>query len=214
MAQTEIPEHFADQRLVEVLVQHHGVVDEGQLQAAGYSPAEIRRLVADRVLVPADAGGGGSFVFPDPALYIDMLVLNQWRLPEGIFGGRTALVFHDLTVTLPKEFDVCVPADRLDHICAVVPQDLGVRAFTLPEDLRTYGVTQVYPAQPGDVAVAMYAPAVAVAQTLADPYYMEETREDCVNTYVQDYGLDAALREAAERYGVGARLQALIPHWH
>ncbi len=75
-------------------------------------------------------------------------------------------------------------------------------------------MTQVYPAQPGDVAVTMYTPAVAVAQTLADPYYMEETREDCVNTYVQDYGLDAALLEAAARYGVEAKLQALIPPWH
>jgi hypothetical protein len=214
MAQTEIPEipeNFADQRLVEVLVRHHGVVDASQLQAADYSPAEIRHLLADRVLVPAETG---SYVFPDPALYIDMLVLVQWRLPEGIFGGRTALVFHDLSVVWPVQFDVCVPADLLDHVRAEVPQDLGVRAFTLPEDLRTYGVTPVYPAQPGDVAVAMYTPAVAVAQTLADPYYMEETREDCVNTYVQDYGLDAALLEAAARYGVEAKLQALIPHWH
>ena len=211
MSQTEIPEHFADQRLVEVLVQHQGLVDEEQLQVAGYSPAEIRHLLADRVLIPAEADG---YVFPDPTLYIDMLVLIQWSLPEAIFGGRTALVFHELTVTLPKEFDVCVPEDLLDRVPAEVPQHLGVRPFTLPEALRTYGVTRVYPAQPGDVPVAMYSPAVAVAQTLADPYYMEETREDCVNTYVQDYGLDAALREAAACYRVEARLQALLPHWH
>jgi hypothetical protein len=99
-------------------------------------------------------------------------------------------------------------ADQLDRLRAELPQELqelgeqGVRLFTLPEELRAYGVTRVYPAQPGDVAVAMYAPAVAVAQTLADPYYMEETREDCVSTYVQDYSLDAALREAAARYRV------------
>jgi hypothetical protein len=211
MTQTDISEHFADQRLVKVVVHHHGAVDEVQLRAAGYSPAEVRRLLADHVLVPDAAGG---YVFPDPGLYIDSLVVIQWRLPEGIFGGRTALIFHDLSVVWPVQFDVCVPADLLDDIRAEVPQDLGVRAFTLPEDLRTYGVTQVYPAQPGDVAVTMYTPAVAVAQTLADPYYMEETREDCVNTYVQDYGLDAALLEAAARYGVEAKLQALIPHWH
>lgn len=211
MAQTDIPEHFADQRLVGVLVRHHGAVDDGQLRAAGYAPAEIRQLLAARVLVPGEAG---SYVFPDPAVYIDMLVLVQWQIPEGIFGGRTALIFHDLSVVWPAQFDVCVPANRLEQSRAGVPQEFAVRPFTLPEDLRTYGVTQVYPAQPGDVAVAMYAPAVAVAQTLADPYYMEETREDCVNTYIQDHGLDTALREAVERYGVTAKLQALIPPWH
>lgn len=211
MPQTEIPEHFADERLIGVLVRHHGIVDDAQLRAAGYAPAEIRRLLADRVLVPAEPG---SYVFPDPALYIDSLVLIQWRLPEGIFGGRTALIFHDLSVVWPAQFDVCVPAELLDRVHARVPEDLGVRAFTLPEDLRTYGATHVYPEQPGDVPVAMYTPAVAVAQTLADPYYMEETREDCVNTYIQDYGLDAALLEAAARYGVDAKLQALTPHWH
>lgn len=213
MSQTEIPEHFADQRLVGVLVQHHGIVDEAQLRTAGYALAEVRQLLVDRVLVPADAGRAGKYVFPDPALYIDSLVLIQWRLPAGIFGGRTALIFHDLSVVWPVAIDVCVPADLLDHVHATMPHEFGVRPFTLSKDLRTYGVTQVYPAQPGDVAVAMYAPAVAVAQTLADPYYMEETREDCVNTYVQDYGLDAALHEAAARYGVGTKLQSLIPPW-
>lgn len=211
MAQTDIPEHFADQRLVGVLVRHHGVVEDGQLRAAGYAPAEIRQLLADRVLV---AGEARSYVFPDPALYIDMLVLIQWQIPEGIFGGRTALIFHELSVVWPAQFDVCVPANRLDHARATGLQELGVRPFTLPEHLRTYGVMPVYPAQPGDVAVAMYGPAVAVAQTLADQYYMEETREDCVNTYIQDYGLDDALLEASERYGVRAKLQTLIPPWH
>ena len=47
----------------------------------------------------------------------------------------------------------------------------------------------------------MYAPAVAVAQTLANPYFMEETQEDCGYTYVQDYSQDAALREAVAPMG-------------
>ncbi|HEV7126950.1 MAG TPA: hypothetical protein VGN32_05855 [Ktedonobacterales bacterium] len=213
MAQTDIPEHFADQRLVGVLVRHQGAVTARQLKAAGYSAGELRHLLADRVLVPTDASDDTVYGFPDPAVYIDMLVLVQWRLPEGIFGGRTALVFYDLTVTLPKGFDVCVPSALTDRERAVLPENLGVRPFTLPEALRTYGVTRVYPAQPGDVPVAMYTPSVAVAQTLADEYYMEETREDCVNTYVQDYGLDTALLEAAERYSVSERLQTLLPHW-
>src|SRR5260370_20659733 len=121
MAQTkipEIPENFADQRLVEVLVRHHGVVDASQLQAAGYSPAEIRHLLADRVLVPAETG---SYVFPDPALYIDMLVLAQWRLPEGIFGGRTALVFPHLSVVWPAQVDVWLPAALPPHRRPGVP---------------------------------------------------------------------------------------------
>jgi hypothetical protein len=206
----EIPEHFADQHLVEVLVHHHGVVDDDQLHAAGYSPAQIRQLLADRVLV---AGAAGGSVFPDPGLYLDSLVLIQWRLPAGIFGGRTALLFYDLSVVWPVQIDVCVPADLLDGVYTEVPGELGVRPFTLPQDLRSYGVTHVYPSQPGDVPVAMSAPAVAVAQTLADPSSMEETREDGVITYVQDVGLDAALQEAAARYGGEARLQALIPPW-
>lgn len=204
---TAIPQHFADQRLVGVLVRHHGTVAEDQLRAAGYSAARIRRLLTRHVLVPTKAGG---YVFPDPALYIDALVLIQWRLPDGIFGGRTALVFHDLTVALPKEFDVCVPEALRDRMRTLVPQDLAVRPFTLPDTLRTYGVMQVYPSQPGDVPVAMYRPAVAVAQTLAEPYYTAEVQEDCVSTYVQEFGLDAALREAVARYGVEARLHALL----
>src|SRR5258708_29022892 len=114
MAQTEIPEipeNFADQRLVEVLVRHHGVVDASQLQAAGYSPAEIRHLLADRVLVPAETG---SYVFPDPALYIDMLVLVQWRLPEGIFGPPPPPVFPHLSVLWPLPVDLFLPADPPD----------------------------------------------------------------------------------------------------
>ncbi|MGZ3601609.1 MAG: hypothetical protein ACXWP6_14645 [Ktedonobacterales bacterium] len=38
-------------------------------------------------------------------------------------------------------------------------------------------MTKVYPAQPGMVSVAMFQPAVAVAQTLADPCSTEERRK-------------------------------------
>ena len=44
-----------------------------------------------------------------------------------------------------------------------------LRPFTLPEALRTYGVVRVYPAQPGDVAMAMYAPAVATTPVPTPP---------------------------------------------
>src|SRR5260221_11879928 len=77
MAQTEIPEipeNFADQRLVEVLVRHHGVVDASQLQAASYSPAEILHLLADRALVPAEPV---SYASPDPAIFLDSIVPVQ-----------------------------------------------------------------------------------------------------------------------------------------
>src|SRR5258708_29650281 len=125
MAQTEIPEipeNFADQRLVEVLVRHHGVVDASQLQAAGYFPAEIRHLLADRVLVPAETG---SYVFPDPALYIDMLVLVQWRPPEGIFVGRTHPGFHHLSAVLPVQFPVCITAHLHRHLLGAVPPEVA-----------------------------------------------------------------------------------------
>lgn len=218
MAETEIPEipeHFADHRLVEEMVRHQGAVDADQLQAAGYSLADIHHLLADRVLVPdTSPAEAGHLVFPEPTLYIDTLVLIQWRLPQGVFGGRTALVFHELSVVWPKEIDVCVPDELVEWVRAEMPRDLGVLPFTLPDALRTYGVTQVYPSQPGDVPVAMYSPAVAVAQTLAEPYYTEEVQEDCVDTYIQDYGVDAALREAVALYGVEARFQALLARWH
>lgn len=207
---------FADARLVGVLVEHHGAVTAAHLQDAGYDQDAIQCLVTDNVLTRTP---DGRYAFPDPTLYIDLPVLIQWRLPDGIFGARTALVFYNLTDALPMQFDVCVPERLLvldrTHAGAddaVIPYDMGVHPFSLPEPLRTYGVTEVYPAQPGDVPVAMYQPAVAVVQTLADPYYTAEIQKDCVSEYVQAYGVDAALREAAARYGVEHQLQELIAH--
>ncbi|MGZ3583895.1 MAG: hypothetical protein ACXVCO_07295 [Ktedonobacterales bacterium] len=127
---------------------------------------------------------GGQYTSLDPALYIDLLVLRQWRLSEAIFGAVTALVF------LHPHGD---HAPVVRYVCAGATAGAGSGAYRhsrcgdtlrpwcasphIARGLRPDGVTKVYPAQPGMVSVAMFQPAVAVAQTLADPCSTEERRK-------------------------------------
>lgn len=185
-----------DQALVDLVTHHRGIVTEGHLREAGYSPAHIWQLCQEEILLQV---GPASYRLLDEFTFFDSLVLVQWAIPEGIIAGRTALNEHRLTVSLPKEVDVCVPpgwkARSLSH-------GFQVHQVILPPELRTYGVMTLIPERPGTVAVALYTPAVAAVQTYADPYYDTETRYDGIWMYRQLVGDEAALQEAAQRYQV------------
>lgn len=186
-----------DQALIDLVCDHHGMVTEVQLGAAGYTSAHIQQLLQEEQLVQVA-----------PALYrltieweltlVDRLVLVHWAVPEGIIGGRTALNEYRITLCIPPEVDLCVPPGWR----GADPPGFHLHSFELPPELREYGVMLITPDRPGNVPVAMYSPAVAVAQTLADPYYDQETQDQSVWLYRQYIGDEKALREAAQRYQV------------
>ncbi len=194
MLDTTLPGAGPDQALIDLIGRHQGIVTEAELQAAGYTPVQIRQLCREQVLTRE---GAGQYRLLNELTYFDGRILLQWAVPGGILAARTALIYHELSLALPREADVCVPADWSGQ----VPPGFRVHALRLPPELREYGVMTVYPDPPGTVPVAMYSPAVAVAQTLADDYYYQEIQEECVWMYRQRYP-EAELEEALRRYGV------------
>jgi hypothetical protein len=214
-----IPHEFADDPLVELVARYQGAVTKEQLCVAGYTESTIQHLLDERVLIAL--GNDSSLLgFPDPTLYYDALVLVHWQLPDAVFGGLTALERYHLTVALPNQLVAYVPADTLAHlltrftpVVAGPPQTvevptgtaatgLDVRLLTLPLHLARYGIQQFAPEQPGTVSVAMYTPAVALAQALADPDAPAEWQQDAVSGYLNAFGRNAALDDAVQRYAV------------
>lgn len=191
-----------DQSLIDLVGRHHGMITQAELQAAGYTLAQVRLLCREQVLTRE---GAGRYRLANELSYFDGRVLLQWAIPEGILAARTALIYHELSLALPKEADVSVPADWSGQ----VPPGFRVHALWLPPDLREYGVTTVYPDPPGVVPVAMYRPAVALAQVLSGEYYSEELQEEALWMYRQRYP-EADLEEALRRYQVALSLSPAL----
>ena len=183
-----------DQALIDLVSRHRGVVTETQLQEAGYTLAQIRQLCQEQVLTRE---GAGRYRLLNELTYFDGRVLLQWAIPGGILAARTALIYHELSLAVPREADVCVP----DNWSGQVPPGFRVHALRLSPELRDYGVMTVYPDPPGTVPVAIYSPAVAVVQTLADEYYYQEIQEESLWMYRQRYP-EADLQEALRRYQI------------
>ena len=192
----------ADQALIDLLCRYRGVATEAELLEAGYTQAQIRQLCQAQVLTRE---GARRYRLLHEETYLDGRVLLQWTFPDGILAARTALIYHELSLALPREADVCVPAEWSGE----VPPGFRVHLLRLPPDLREYGVMTVYPTPPGTVPVAMYSPAVAVAQTLADDYYYQEIQEECLWMYRQRYP-EADLQEALRRYQVELPLSPVL----
>jgi hypothetical protein len=129
---------------------------------------------------------------------VDGLVLAQWAVPEGIIGKLSALVFHELSVALPKVVDISLPHGWT----GTLPLELGIRPFAVPTALRGYGVMTGYPTPPGTVPVQIYSPTVALAQVWADPVLSEETKLDGLMMYRAFQDEENRLQEAFERYGL------------
>lgn len=195
-----VPDAIPDMELLELIYQHQGLLTETALREAGYIPEELCR---ERVLTRI---GAGQYRLFDELTYVDGLVLLQWAVPEGVVAGLTALSYHELTVVLPGRADVAVPQGWQ----GTIPDSVGpVHVMPLPPDLFDYGITAEWPDVPGTVPVRMYAPAVAVAQVLADPTADREAQEECVPAYLHrfkdSYALQKgkqALEEALARYQV------------
>ncbi len=190
MLDSVLSETAPPQVLLDLVTANQGVVTQAQLQAAGYPLAQVRRLCREHVLT---RDGAGRYRLANELGCFDGRVLLQWAVPGGILAARTALIYHELSLALPREADVCVPADWSGE----VPLGFRVHVLRLPPDLRDYGVMTVYPDPPGTVRVAMYSPAVAVAQVLSDEYYSQELQDEALWMYRQRYpegDLEAALR--------------------
>ena len=183
-----------DQALMDLVCHHGGVVTQAHLQEAGYPPVRIRQLCREQVLIDV---GAEQYRLVNELTAVDGRVLLQWAIPGGILAARTALIYHELSLALPREADVCVPPGW----AGLVPSGFRVHVLWLPPDLRSFGVLTVYPDPPGTVPVALYSPAVAVAQTLADDYYAAEIQEECLWMYRQRYP-EAELEAALRRYQV------------
>lgn len=185
-----------DERLLDLIYRHQGVVTEAQLQEDGYTPARIRQLCQEQVLTSI---GAKQYRLFDEFTYLDGLVLVQWAIPEGVLAGLTALSYWNLTVVLPGSVDVSVPPR---WVGTIPPSVEPVNLIRLAPELFDYGVMTVYPDIPGTVPVRMYAPEVAVAQVLADPTGDREAQEECVPMYMHSSHNHRALDEALDRYGV------------
>lgn len=130
-------------------------------------------------------------------MYVDSWVLTQWAIPEGIFGRLSAMLIHDLSVANPRQIDLCVPLGWKSPL----PRTYEVRPFVLPPELRNSGVMTVYPSPPDIVPIAVYNPAVAPVQMLADEGEYAEYQQDAYWSYRSSPKWDErAFQEAAERY--------------
>lgn len=180
--------------LIDYVLEHQGAVSYAQLLER-YPRATIKRWLREQVLVRQ----GELYTLDQLTAYVDGLVLAAWAVPGGIVGKRSALVFHGLTVALPKMVDMSLPPDWQ----GTLPADIGIRPFVVPAELRNYGVMTVYPTPPGSVPIKMYAPAVALVQVWADPTIPEEGKLDGLMMYrvFREDG-EPLLQEAQERYGV------------
>lgn len=182
--------------LIDLVLEHQGTVTREELLHR-YSQSAIEGWLQEQVLVPQ----GERFTLGQLTAYVDGLVLAQWAVPEGIIGKVSALVFHELSVELPRVIDMSLPPDWQ----GMLPADLGIRPFVVAPALREYGVMIMYPTPPGSEPVRMYTPAVALAQVWADPAIPEETREDALMMYrafIDEEAGARALQDAFRCYGV------------
>jgi hypothetical protein len=180
--------------LIDLVLEHQGLVTREELLHR-YSSAAIEHWLQEQVLVRQ----GEGFTLDHLTAYVDGLVLAAWAVPGGIIGARSSLVFHGLTVAMPKLVDMSLPPAWQ----GTLPAEIGIRPLNVPPGLRTYGVMTVFPTPPGSVPVEMYAPAVALVQVWADPTVPEEDKLDGLMMYRafrEDEEL--LLQEAQERYGV------------
>lgn len=191
MAQREVA--LPPDELIEFVLEHQGVVSAAQLLQR-FPKATITRWQQVHLLIRQ----GDDYTLDQLTAYVDGLVLAQWAVPGGIIGGRTALVFHELTVAMPKLVDMSLPPTWE----GTLPAALGIRPLSVPAPLRDYGVQTVYPTPPGTVPVQMYAPAVALAQVWSDPTIPEEDKLDGLVMYRAFWDDEPRLQEALERYGV------------
>lgn len=180
--------------LIDLVVEHQGIVSYRALLQR-FPRAEVERWIQERVLIPQ---GMGQYTLHQLEAYVDGLVLCQWAVPGGVVGKLSALVFHGLSVALPKLVDMVLPPDWQGNL----PPDLGIRPFEVPAALRDYGVMEVFPTPPGTAPVKMYSPAVALAQVWADQRMLEEPKLDGLMMYQAFLNDEAALQEAFDRYGV------------
>jgi hypothetical protein len=193
--------HIPEPDLIDLIIAHQGVISETQLLEAGYTSDQIQNLCKKRVLTRRLFTGkrDGRYTLTHLPVFVDGLVLTQWAVPEGIIGRLSALIFHGSSVANPMQVDVCVPPGWKSHL----PRTFGVRPFVLPPALREYGAMTVYPSPPETVPIAMYTPAVALAQTLADEEEYEEYKQDAFWMYRHFLkGDERAPQEAAERYQI------------
>jgi hypothetical protein len=194
-------EHIPEPDLIDLVITHQGAITETHLLEAGYSADQIQVLCKKHVLTKRLFTGkrDGRYTLSLLSVFVDGLVLTQWAIPEGIIGRLSALIFHGSSVANPKQVDVCVPPGWKSPL----PRTFGVRPFVLLPELREYGVMTVYPSPPETVPIAMYTPAVALAQTLADEDEYEEYKQDAFWMYRHFLkGDERALQEAAERYQI------------
>jgi len=193
---------IAPDALVTLICRHAGRVSAADLIAAGYDDATIAGWVDERVLrrEPDD----GRYALDSPDVYVDVLIQALWELPEGIIGHLSALEYHGLSVAWLQQVDVAVRRPPPSASARIHP-------FLVPESLWGYGVERIVPSLPGDVDIPMYTPAVAMAQVLRDPDWDFETAADALSGYLGIRGsADAALCEAATRYGVMEQLDLLL----
>ncbi len=182
--------------LIDWVLEHQGTVTREEL-LHHYSQPAIEGWLQEQVLIPQ----GERFTLGQLTAYVDGLVLAQWAVPEGIIGKVSALVFHELSVELPRVIDMSLPPDWQ----GILPADLGIRPFVVAPTLREYGVMTVYPTPPGSEPVRMYTPAVALAQIWADIAIPDETREDALMMYHAFMDAETggrALQDAFRRYRV------------
>ena len=179
--------------LIEFVLEHRGVVSAEQLYQR-FSQSTVNRWQQEQILVRQ----GDGLTLDQLTAYVDGLVLAQWAVPAGIIGARSALIFHELTVSMPRMIDMCLPPGWK----GTLPPELGIRPLYVPLPLRDYGVTTVYPTPPGSIPVQMYAPAVALAQVWADPTIPEEDKVDGLVMYRAFLDDEPSLQEALERYEV------------
>jgi hypothetical protein len=184
------------ERMLQLISQKQGVISATQLQAGGITPQDLHLLLDEHVLREETPD---RYVLAEPLVDIDALVLAHWAVPQGVFGGLTALVYHALSVAQLVAFDVFVP----DGV--VVPPivaDMPLRRHVLSHDLLSFGVAPLTPSLPGTVAVPLFSPAIAVAQVVADLSLMEEDRMDAICEYLAQFGRDPALAVALHRYEI------------
>lgn len=194
-------EHIPEPDLIDLVIAHQGAITETHLLEAGYSAGQIQVLCKKRVLTKRLFTGrrDGRYTLSLLPAFVDGLVLIQWAIPEGIIGRLSALIFYGSSIANPMQVDVCVPSGWKPHL----PRTFEVRSFVLPPELREYGVITVYPSPQETVPIAMYTPAVALAQTLADEEEYEMYKQDAFWMHHHFLkGDERALQEAAERYKI------------
>lgn len=196
----------ASDDLVALVCASNGLVPRGEALAHGFTAQQIAEWLQNGVLTEV---GGDQLRLTSPDVYIDPLIQALWLVPDGVIGGLTALEYYGLSTVWAPDIQIAVSAPRPLEPLPRSLSSSAIRPLVLPSDLFLYGIERVVPSLPGSVTIAMYSPAVALAQILADQDCDEDTLNDAVVRYLGVRGLSSEERAAAERYGVAARLERL-----